>query len=430
MDKTRRELFDLVWEVPMIHLSKQLGLSDVGLRKICIKYGIPLTPSGYWMRKQMGKADAKPKLEHPDFNPVIEFCAPVDEEVKEIKRKEREQLIKSLQNYEIRDVADLKDLRSVRTAEAIGKHIAELEKRSQQSYDKVKDQPPKWPPSNVFTYKYFYSGKEQIPIRATTKNALRAVCLTDQLIERLGELGIEIELVEYERRQRWEMYATKQGEKIQIEIREPWTKGSATKELKKLEKIATGYEPWRDVMEIPRGILTFILGGSYSGKTFSDAKAKLEAQLDSMVEYLETRLEYAIERTIRSKIERKESERREKVRKYNEFLAAARKQQFEIALKEAQRNEELMRLDEYLKKIECELAGKDEAQREVAQQWLSLVRDSFDKEQWVKSRVNRFKRIATEGVTLQGQYWYAAPLPADADPDFEELFKDEMRYLM
>ena len=43
MDKTRRELFDLVWVVQMIHLSKQLGLSDVGSRKICIKYSIPPT---------------------------------------------------------------------------------------------------------------------------------------------------------------------------------------------------------------------------------------------------------------------------------------------------------------------------------------------------------------------------------------------------
>lgn len=73
MNQAGHELFDLVWEVPKIHLSGQLGLSDVGLRKICTKYVIPLTPRGFWMRKQMGKADARPKLQHPDFNPVIEF---------------------------------------------------------------------------------------------------------------------------------------------------------------------------------------------------------------------------------------------------------------------------------------------------------------------------------------------------------------------
>lgn len=162
MNKTQHELFDLVWEVPMIHLSGQLGLSDVGLRKICTKYGIPLIPRGYWMRKQMGKADARPELQHPDFNPVIEFGESIDAEVKEIKRKEREQLLKSLESYEVRTINKLKDLRCVQTAVAITAYIKELEKRSKQSYDSVKDAPPKWPPTNVFTYQYFYSRKEQI----------------------------------------------------------------------------------------------------------------------------------------------------------------------------------------------------------------------------------------------------------------------------
>jgi len=39
MEKSRVELFDLVWSKPMTHLAKELGLSDVGLRKICVKFG-------------------------------------------------------------------------------------------------------------------------------------------------------------------------------------------------------------------------------------------------------------------------------------------------------------------------------------------------------------------------------------------------------
>ncbi len=426
MNKTRHELFDLVWEVPMVHLGNQLGLSDVGLRKICVKYGIPLPPRGYWMRKQMGKADARPELTQPKFNPVLEFDQPIDAEVKEIKRKEREKFLKSLENYEVRTIGELKDLRCVRTAEGIGIFIADLEKRSNDSYDSVKDKPAKWPPNNVFAFKYFYARKEQIPIRATARNALRSVCLADQLIERLEVKGIDVELVENTYRQRREMYAKKQGEKFQIEFREPWTKGSASKELKKLEKLATGYDYYRDYMEIPKGILTVILGGGYYGKTFTDIKGKLEAQLDKIVEYIEQKLDDKIESTKQSEIRHKEYERQKKIRQHNELIEASRKEQFEIALKEAERHEGLMRLDEYLKKIECELAGRDEAQREVAQQWLSLVRESFDKDQWVKSRVRRFNKIATDGVTKRGQHWYATPLPEDADPDFEEMYRDDM----
>lgn len=426
MNKTRHELFDLVWEVPMIHLSGQLGLSDVGLRKICTKYGIPLTPRGYWMRKQMGKADARPELQHPEFNPVIEFGESIDAEVKEIKRKEREQLLKSLESYEVRTINKLKDLRCVQTAAAITAYIKELEKRSKQSYDSVKDAPPKWPPTNVFTYQYFYSRKEQIPIRATAKNAIRSVCMADQLIERFEALGIEVELIEDTYRQRWEMYAKKGGEQYQIEFREPWTKGTPSKELIKLEKLATGYDYYRSYMEIPKGILTIILGGHYSGKMFTDAKGKLEAQLGMVVEYIEAKLDAAIERTKELEIERKESARKEKIRQYNGLIEASRKQQIEIALKEAERHEELMRLDEYLKRIECGLAGVEDAHREVAEQWLSLVRSRFDKEQWVNSRIRRFKKISVDGVKKPGQYWYTTPLPEDADPDLEEMYRDEM----
>lgn len=426
MNKTRHELFDLVWEVPMVHLGSQLGLSDVGLRKICVKYGIPLPPRGYWMRKQMGKTDERPQLTQLQFNPVIEFGEPVDVEVKEIKRKEREKFLKSLENYEVRTIDELKDLRCVRTAEGISTFIADLEKRSHESYDSVKEKPAKWPPNNVFAFKYFYARKEQIPIRATARHALRSVCLADQLIERLEKIGIDVELVENTYRQRREMYAKKQGEKYQIEFREPWTKGSATKELIKLEKLGTGYDYYRDYMEIPKGVLTVMMGGHYYGKTFTDAKGKLEAQLDKMVEYIEEKLDAEIESTRESEIRQKEYDRQKKIRQYNELIATSRKEQFEIALKEAERHEGLMRLDEYLKKIECELAGRDEAQREVAQQWLSLVRESFDKDQWVKSRVRRFNKIASEGVTKRGQHWYASPLPEDADPEFEEMYRDDM----
>jgi len=46
MEKSRNELYELVWAKPMTHLSKELGLSDVGLRKIYVKFGIPLPSRG------------------------------------------------------------------------------------------------------------------------------------------------------------------------------------------------------------------------------------------------------------------------------------------------------------------------------------------------------------------------------------------------
>ena len=71
MEKSRNELYELVWAKPMTHLSKELGLSDVGLRKICVKFGIPLPLRGYWSRLQFGKQDPRPALPFENNNPQI-----------------------------------------------------------------------------------------------------------------------------------------------------------------------------------------------------------------------------------------------------------------------------------------------------------------------------------------------------------------------
>jgi hypothetical protein len=50
----RKELYKKVWETPITRLSREYGLSDVGLAKICKKHNIPRPPRGYWARKAVG----------------------------------------------------------------------------------------------------------------------------------------------------------------------------------------------------------------------------------------------------------------------------------------------------------------------------------------------------------------------------------------
>lgn len=59
---SRKELYDKVWATPVTQLAKEFNLSDNGLRKICIKYVIPLPPVGYWQKLQYGKKVVKPDL--------------------------------------------------------------------------------------------------------------------------------------------------------------------------------------------------------------------------------------------------------------------------------------------------------------------------------------------------------------------------------
>ena len=52
---TRNQLYDLVWSKSLTKLSKEFAYSDNGLRKICVKYNIPLPKSGYWSKVKFNK---------------------------------------------------------------------------------------------------------------------------------------------------------------------------------------------------------------------------------------------------------------------------------------------------------------------------------------------------------------------------------------
>jgi hypothetical protein len=52
---TRQELYDRVWAEPVDTLTKEYGLSNVGLGKACRRHDIPVPPRGYWARKAAGQ---------------------------------------------------------------------------------------------------------------------------------------------------------------------------------------------------------------------------------------------------------------------------------------------------------------------------------------------------------------------------------------
>jgi hypothetical protein len=58
----RNELYELVWKTPLIKLSKDYNLSDVGLSKICKRHQIPTPPAGYWAKIANGHAQTKTPL--------------------------------------------------------------------------------------------------------------------------------------------------------------------------------------------------------------------------------------------------------------------------------------------------------------------------------------------------------------------------------
>lgn len=82
---TRSELYERIWTQPVVRIAKEYGLSDVGLRKKCKKFKIPLPPLGYWQKKQFGK----PILERPPL-PFYDGEDEVTFEIEDKKEKEPE----------------------------------------------------------------------------------------------------------------------------------------------------------------------------------------------------------------------------------------------------------------------------------------------------------------------------------------------------
>jgi len=76
---TRTELHQLIWSKPLNKLAAELGLSDVGLKKLCKRHDIPTPPQGHWVSILHGKSrptvplPPKPEDDDPHFR--IGFAA-------------------------------------------------------------------------------------------------------------------------------------------------------------------------------------------------------------------------------------------------------------------------------------------------------------------------------------------------------------------
>src|SRR5690349_2100726 len=68
---TRRQLYERVWSTPLKRLAPELGLSDVGLAKICRRNNIPVPPRGYWAQVEFAKPVQAAGLPNPTFNPPV-----------------------------------------------------------------------------------------------------------------------------------------------------------------------------------------------------------------------------------------------------------------------------------------------------------------------------------------------------------------------
>lgn len=73
MITTRVRLFAAVWATPISTLSREYGMSDRGLAKLCKRHNIPRPPRGYWAKLQAKKTVRSTHLPAPDNDYEIEI---------------------------------------------------------------------------------------------------------------------------------------------------------------------------------------------------------------------------------------------------------------------------------------------------------------------------------------------------------------------
>jgi len=83
----RSALYAEVWAEPMTTVAKRYAISDVGLRKICVKLDIPVPPRGNWARVVAGQAIKKTPLPKSDVVTTLERLVHVSPDAVELARR-------------------------------------------------------------------------------------------------------------------------------------------------------------------------------------------------------------------------------------------------------------------------------------------------------------------------------------------------------
>lgn len=409
MKTTRLELFEQAWEMPMTKLAKKYSCSDVGLRKACIRFAIPLPPQGHWQKLLYGKGFTKPQISQPEHNPEIEI-SPIavkaakeahlrDKAIEEALEKSPDQVLQPLQELsKLHPLTKAIYDRAIQYQQAIEKHRKNGNSRYR-SWDEHMPYADKG--------RYHYRPADGcISVCASFSTLFRSLKILDPILKALGTKGYTFSFEEKDRYSQKDFVMEKDGEKIYINIREGYSKTNLSiKSLKTLEKLDV-YSG--DYKHYPNSIIHFEIRHEfeYYPTIFKDQKKiNLEQQMDLILNYLlDAPNKIKVERDRRNK-ERIEDERKQSIRRHNENIATSQREQLDKALQEVKLIQELEDIEKYLVSIEGAIINFSDEEKVYAEHWLNIVRHHAKEKHPLRKRLNLFKKLATEPEDPYRSYW-------------------------
>lgn len=340
---SRKELYELVWKESMLSLSKRFDISDVGLRKICLRMGIPLPPAGYWAKIQFGKKVKQARLSTQHKG----------EET--IQLRLRDENSTTSKNNSARSTKILEVENDSKVVLQVPEKLSKPDTLISLSRTVLSKQKPD-------TYNYIGTvscSYEALDIKVAKINVERALIFFDTLIKSLKARGHSVEI------KNRKTLAIVKGHDFEMFLREKMRK----------ESVQDGN--WSRQVLYPKGILALQIGGWY-GREYKDGSVKLEEQLAKIIAGLELSAEQRTQQQL--EFEKAAAERKERERLAKEL--EERKQQdllnFKKLLTDSERWHKAENLRRYIQELEARAVIKDQSISPEKLQWIEWAKRKAD----------------------------------------------------
>jgi hypothetical protein len=339
---SREELYNLIWSEPMSSLAKKYEISDVGLKKICLRMNVPVPQHGHWQRLKSGKKTKVFKLP-TDHQGDEEITLNLRSENDSAKPSAKAAI--ALLQKEIEE--NITSLLQVPARLSNSHKLIEAAKRSLDLND------VRW---CQFLNVVHVKG---LDIRVAKEYMPRAFRFMDTLIKALHARGYKVEI--HNDLTNVNIY----GEDIRIFFRE------------KLKRITVKHGTYETSEMQGNGVLFFGTKRFSEGKEWRDGKLSIEAQLSHIM----ASLEYQGARLRKERAERElrwgQMEEKERIEKEARERKEKELKDFKNLLHDAARWEKVKLLREYIDDIESN-AKKNNNPSEQLSNWLIWVKEKLD----------------------------------------------------
>ncbi len=402
----RSKLYEMVWQQPMTKVAAELGLSDVGLAKLCRRHSIPVPPRGHWAKVAAGKPSESIALSYREQDSEIALPDPSarssdDSEAKaaapEVPPPELD--ARALAATRLPPTLDAPHPLVKATAaycQRIPKLIARYERTSitDKAWGEI-ERPPQ-----AHHGRYMLTSAGCLCLTASLARMDWVLRFHDSLFKSLTLAGAKIVLVPADKEHGERVAADLCGERVFISFREGYRRVEIDPaELAKLRAKWSWSSAWRHE---PSGKFTLQWIGTETGShvEFTGTDKQLEARLPEVVcqclHLLQSQPAVRQARVEREESARRRAERDARARR----IAEARAKQLENAFELAETHEQVEALNRFLHWFEKDLQNLVEPYNERGKVWLAVVRAELE-------RANPYQRLL--GECLSAEPWRSWP---------------------